>query len=162
MSKNLWIAVGGALVGALIVFLYNIGIAPTPPTLASGRCGGNPHCITVSIISVNGKPQIGTVADEKVKANENAVPIFWEIQNLTGNGLSYTFPANGIDFYPATTTKTATPAPAGEFNCTPQSSTRFKCDNRNKNMGSWPYTVTVQGPDPASTPPPLDPFIINN
>lgn len=162
-AKDLFVAAGAAVVGALVVIIYFILTAQTPAKPTTGPCsGGNPHCIIVSVINVGGMPKIQWIADENFKGN--GAPIFWDLQNLTGNAnVSYTFPAHGIDFYPATTTKTDPPAPPGEFtNCgtTGSGGTSFKCDDKNQSAGKWPYTVTVQGSD--STTLTQDPYIINN
>jgi len=160
MNKSIGVAIAAAVIGgAFALILKPVLFPPPPPPLLTGPCtSGNPHCKIVRVIMVAGKPQIQPIADESVNA---PAVIFWEIETA-----GYTFPANGINFYPASTTKDpGTAAPAGEFfNCGPlgTSTTVYKCNNKHTPggpPGPFGYTVTLSG-SPAV--PSLDPYILNN
>jgi hypothetical protein len=144
---NIFVAIAGAIIGGLIAIVYVLFVPNALPGSPRTACGGSPHCIDVSVITVGGKPQIALIADEPV--HDQGVAIFWKIATP-----GYRFPANGIEF-----NKPANPAPAGEFNCAPAGGTAFRCIDRYQNKGTFGYTVTLDG-DPRV--PPLDPFIINN
>lgn len=149
MNKSGVGAIGGAIVGALLVGIYFAVIKPPPIPLPA--CGPAANCIPVWVTDVAGEKWIHTIGEFRRKG---AGAIMWEIQDA-----SYTFPSNGIEF---PTTKPTHPAPPGEFpDCAPVNGSngkRFKC-NAKGNKGTYGYTVTVTGPD---TVPPLDPFVVNN
>jgi hypothetical protein len=145
MRTNVFVAVVGLIIGGLIVLLYNMFVAL--PARPLSPCGGSPHCLDVSVISVGGQPQIVPIADEPV--HDQGVMIFWKIATP-----GYSFPINGIAF-----NKPAFPTPSGELTCAPVNSTTFRCKDSYHTMGKFGYIVTLEG-SPAA--PPLDPFIINN
>jgi hypothetical protein len=156
MNKSLGVTIAAAIVGAALALILKHVLFPTPPL--TGPCSsGQDHCKVVRVITVAGQPQIQAISDERFTA---AGVMFWEIETA-----GYTFPAKGIDFYPATTTKLpATAAPAGEFfNCNPMpGNTVYKCNDKytpGGPPGPFGYTVTLDG-SPAVAP--LDPYILNN
>jgi len=152
MNRNVVVGIVGAIIGAVAVIVYQIFFPLPFPLPHTGPCsGGNPHCIVVSVITVDGMPQIQGIADERV--HDRGAVIFWEIGTA-----GYTFPNNGIEF-PAN--KPNHPAPNGEFNCMRMSSTTFKCIDNYNTMGPMGYVVTVQGSGSSATPAPLDPFVVN-
>ena len=133
---------------------------PSPPP-SKGPCDPshpNDHCIDVYVDTVGGKPQIRTIADEKVKA---AGAIFWIIRTP-----GYTFSASGIDFVHIGDKPNGSQAPEGEFvNCKPMPSdaTIFKCEDKYQNYNPpmmYGYKVTVDNP-PGTEAAHLDPFIVN-
>ena len=151
MNNTIAVAIGGVVVGALLVIGYNTYVAPQ-----TGPCtGGQAHCKIVRVITVNGQTQIQPISDETVNA---AGVIFWEIETA-----GYSFPAKGIDFYPATTTKPpANAAPVGEFhNCGPSPANNrvYTCNDKHSAMGTFGYTVTLTG---SAAVPPLDPYVVNH
>jgi hypothetical protein len=158
MNKSIGVAIVAAVIGgALALVLKPLLFPPEKPHLTGPCTSGQEHCKIVRVIMVAGKPQIQQISDESVNA---PAVIFWEIETA-----GYTFPANGINFYPASTTKDPnTAAPAGEFfNCglLGTSTTVYKCNNKHTAAGTGPfgYTVTLSGTPPV---PSLDPYIINN
>ena len=135
------------MVGALVVLAYFKFVAP--PAGSSNPCpGGERHCIPVYVITVGGKPKIADIPDHEVR--DQGAAIFWKIGTP-----GYTFPVNGIAFdKPSNPPSTPT-----EFNCNVQGNDTFKCIDKKNNLGTFGYTVKLQG-SPAV--PPLDPYIINN
>jgi hypothetical protein len=150
MRNNVLSAIGGLIVGALLVFLYFTGLAP----LTGGRpgpCPGNPHCIAISVSA----GVIAQIPDHQV--HDAGAVIYWYIATA-----GYSFPDKGIDFYPTPPKPAPNQAPPGEFkNCgpMPQDNTTYKCIDAYHTMGKFGYTVTLNG-SPAVTP--LDPYVINN
>jgi hypothetical protein len=147
MSRNVLVAVGGAIVGALIVFFYIKFIPPIPIPTPGPCAGSNPHCLVVSVITVNGQPQIAQIPDHPV--HDQGAAIFWEIGSQ-----GYSFPETGIAF-----NKQSAPTPTGEFACAPVNTRTFKCIDAYHTKGTFGYTITLEGSPQA---PPLDPFIVNN
>jgi hypothetical protein len=142
-NKSGLVAIGGAIVGALLVVLYFMVIQPAP--LA---CNSAANCIPVYVINVNGKRQIQSIPDFE-RHGQGA--IFWQIQTA-----GFTFPSDGIKF-----DKTPLP-PEGEFTeCAVMpgfDGKKFKC-NAKGTRGTYGYTVKVTG---SVAVPPLDPFVVNN
>jgi hypothetical protein len=151
MGKNLLIAIGSAIVGALLLFVLLPKPAPAPPV--AGPCkSGEKFCIPVYVIMVGDEYQVQQIAN--VTVSEGG-PIFWELADR-----NYTFPGNGIDF---DTPGKGTAAPKGEFKeCAPMPgfngpNTKFRC-TFGGSKGKFPYKVNVDG---LGTPKPLDPYIVN-
>ncbi len=148
--KNAFVAIAGVIVGALLLFIYNVLRSPAPPTPGAGPCNNpNEICIPVYVDSSD-PPQILVRKEKQVSS---AAVIFWEIGTS-----GYTFPQNGIEFSPS---KPVDPAPPGEFtDCVPQpgsNNTRFRC-NYKGDRGRFGYTVSLTGPVAV---PPLDPWVVN-
>jgi hypothetical protein len=160
MGKNVIVAVVSAIIGALLVVIYQ-GLVPVPPIpgpIGKAPCGNKEekHCIPVYVIMVGDTYEVQRIGNVEVK---DGGPIFWEIVSP-----GYTFPTTGalkgIDFE-----KTAkeNKAPDGEFSdCAPMpgpngKDTKFRCTFRG-NKGKFPYDVHIDGP---GNPKPLDPFIVN-
>jgi hypothetical protein len=149
MGKNVLVAIGSAIVGALLLFV----LLPKPAPQVPGPCkSGEKFCIPVYVIMVGDEYQVQGIANVEVKEGG---PIFWELGNA-----NYTFPANGIDF---DTPGKGTAAPKGEFKeCAPMPgyngpNTKFRC-TFGGSKGKFPYKVNVDG---LGTPKPLDPYIVN-
>jgi len=149
VNKSLIVAIGAAIVGALIVVTYNKLVPLAPPP---GACpGGDPHCIEVHVITVNGQAQIAPIADHYVR--DPGAVISWMIGTS-----GYTFPSDGIAF-----NKASNPPPTStEFiNCHNAGADKFQCTDRKQSLGTFGYTVKLDasGVPPVSS---LDPFVINN
>jgi hypothetical protein len=148
--RNLFVAIAGVIIGGVIALAYVLFVPNALLGLPGSQrtvCGGDPHCLEVSVIPVGGQLQIAPIADHIEQ--DQGVVIFWKIATP-----GYRFPANGIAF-----NKPGNPAPHAEFNCGPVSNTTFRCTDRNQSKGTFGYTVTLDGVPPV---PPLDPYIINN
>jgi hypothetical protein len=155
MNKNVVVAIVSAIVGASIVLIYRalLPFPPPPPPPPPGPCtAANEHCIEIKVISVHGKPQIASIADEPVHA-AGAV-IFWTIKNTGSQNYSFA-DDNAIDFR-----KQDAPTPPNEFTpCGKMNGTTFKCIDKYNNKGTFGYWVKLDGSPPVDS---LDPFIINN
>lgn len=156
MNRTFAVAIVAAVVGAAVVYF-----AIPRPTQA---CAGGGHCRPVSIIIVGGVAKIQDIPDEYFA--QNGV-MKWELDDAAV-AAGYYFPNDGINFYPATTSKASSnQAPANEFSgckaMPPGSSnpTKFQCDNARTRNGTWGYTVTVKNSGSTAAPPPLDPYIVN-
>jgi hypothetical protein len=90
MNKTISAAVLSAIVGALIVFGYFKFVA-APPGPPHPCPGGDRHCIEVSVIVVDEKPQIAPIPDLEVR--DQGATISWMIATP-----GYTFPDQGIAF----------------------------------------------------------------
>jgi hypothetical protein len=147
MNKTVFAAVLSAIAGALIVFGYFTFVAP-PPGPPRPCPGGDRHCLEVSVIVVDGRPQIAPIPDLEVR--DQGATISWMIATP-----GYTFPDAGIAFdKPSNPPSTST-----EFvNCHRQGNGTFRCTDRKNTLGKFGYTVKLEG-SPAVAP--LDPFIIN-
>jgi hypothetical protein len=97
MSKNIAIAVGAAIVGALIIFLYNLIIAPPiAPARPPAPCTGNNCFVYISVYGedCSNPDNIQAAPPAAPIKRGNANPrIEWAI--VTGG---FTFASNGIDF----------------------------------------------------------------
>ncbi len=98
MSKNIAIAIGAAIVGALLVFLYNaIVVAPIPPVQPPLPCNQGTCPIAVSVYGDCSNPNNIVAGPDPApidKRNRNPI-LEW---NLPQGG-PYTFAANGVDFH---------------------------------------------------------------
>ena len=149
MSRNVFIAIAAAIVGALIVVFYNILVPPlVPPTKPLQACS-KPKC-DVSITVYNNDCSISTnilaAPDRAPIARGNQNPnIEWTIATD-----GFTFPANGIDF-----------GGDSQFtNGNRQGPTKFRWMDKNSDDQYHKYTVNLLRPDGTACPP-LDPGVIN-
>ncbi|HXU56783.1 MAG TPA: hypothetical protein VN744_15195 [Casimicrobiaceae bacterium] len=99
MSKNIAIAVGAAIVGALIVFIYNVFVAPPiAPARLPTACAGNNCPVSVSVYGedCSNPDNIQAAPPAAPIKRGNANPrIEWTIVASSG----FTFASNGIDFH---------------------------------------------------------------
>jgi hypothetical protein len=155
MNKNLALGVVAVVVAAIAILYFTVFKPPEPRLLS--RCGGNPHCREVSVKMVGGVATIESIQD----ATFTAPGIMqWEIVTE-----GYSFPGDGINFYPTPPKPSPNQAPAGEFhNCKAMPPTRpnptsYQCNVKHDAIGKWAYLVTLQkagSPDVV-----LDPFVVN-
>jgi hypothetical protein len=141
------VGLASALIGALIVFGYFMFVVR--PSGPSRPCpGSDRHCIEVSVVTVNGQPRIHDIPDHIV--TDQGATISWMIATP-----GYTFPDDGIAFdKPGNPPTTST-----EFvNLHRQGNGTFRCNDRKNNLGTFGYTVRLDGSPPVA---PLDPFIVN-
>ena len=149
MSRNIFITIAAAIVGALIVVCYNILVPPSPPAppLAPQACD-KPKCdvgITVygdcsNANAISAYPDVLPV--KRGNGNPN---IEWTI---TSTG--YKFAANGIDFHgdPEFTNGGA------------QGPTKFRWMDKNADTNYHKYAINLLRSD-GSACAPKDPGIIN-
>ncbi len=155
MNKNLAFGVVAVVVAVLAVLYFTV-FKPDDAKLLSG-CSGNPHCRDVSVKTVGGVAKIQPIPDDEFTAPG---VMRWEIVTE-----GYSFPGDGINFYPTPPKPSPNQAPADEFhNCKAMPPTRpnptsFQCNVKHGAIGKWAYLVTVQktgSPDVV-----LDPFVVN-
>ena len=97
MTRNVAIAVGAAIVGALIVLLYEITIAPTTPPLSPPPpCNQGTCPIAITVYGDCTKPNaIFAFPDPDSIDKRNRSPVIeWTVTTA-----GYTFAPNGIDFH---------------------------------------------------------------
>ena len=156
MNKSVLVAGGAAIAGALIVLVLVYFNFIAPPGGPPSPCpGGDPHCIVVNVITVQGQPQIDAIPAHYV--HDPGVVISWMI-GPEGYSEGYSFPADGIAFNkPSNPPTTST-----EFvNCHTAGAKKFVCTDKHNSVGAFGYSVKLDaapGVGPVAT---LDPFIIN-
>lgn len=155
MNKSLAFGVVAVVVAALAALYFTVFKSPEPKLLAG--CTPNPHCRNVSVTIVNGVAKIESIADAEFDAPGL---MRWEIVTE-----GYSFPGDGINFYPTPPKPSPNQAPVPEFhNCKAMPPTRpnptsYQCNVKHDAIGKWAYLVTVQkagSPDVV-----LDPFVVN-
>jgi len=150
MSRNIFIAIAAAIVGALIVVFYYIIVppAPLPPPGAPVACN-TPNCpIAVTVYGdCSNANVIAAYPDPLPVKRGNGNPnIEWTI----GDEYPYTFAANGIDFHgdPQFT------------NGNRQGPKKFKWMDKNSDDQYHKYAINLLRAD-GSACPTKDPGIIN-
>jgi hypothetical protein len=147
MSRNVGVAIAAAVVGALVVVLYNVLVPHPAPPLPPPPCNQGTCPITVSIYSgdcSNPSNILAAPDTAPIKRGNNSPRIEWTI---VADG--YTFAANGIDFH----------GDAQFYNGGPVGSTKFQWFDRNQDDKYHKYSINLL--HNGSACPPLDPGIIN-
>src|SRR5258706_12562490 len=148
MSKNIVIAVGAAIVGALIGSFYNVFMAPPiAPARPPMACAGNNCFVDVSVWENCSNPDNIQAAPPAAPIKRgNANPrIEWTIR--TGG---FTFASNGIDFHGDSQFHNGQGLANGA---------KFQWFNTNSDSPYHKYTINLLHDGVAC--PPLDPGIIN-
>jgi hypothetical protein len=150
MTKNIAIAVGAAIVGALVVFFYNVFIAaPIAPARTPVACAGNNCKVDISVYGedCSNTDNIQAAPDAAPIKRGNANPrIEWTI--VTGG---FTFAPNGIDF-----------RGNSEFHDPRQlGPTKFQWFDTNSETAAHYHKYTINLVHDGVACPPLDPGIIN-
>jgi hypothetical protein len=125
----------------------------------AAACSGQPHCIIINVSIAGSSANIQDPGTYTVEANQHSPVLFWEIQTA-----GYSFPNDGIDFYPMPP-KPANQAPPSAFKvCHPigQGNTQFQCTDDNSNKGTFAYKITLQNSSSVPQVQPIDPLIVNN
>jgi hypothetical protein len=147
MSKNIAIAIGAAILGALLVFLYNaIVVPPIPPIQPPLPCNQGTCPIAVSVYGDCSNPNNIVASPDPApidKRNHNPI-IDWSLPE----GGPYTFAANGIDFHGDT-----------QFSCRQAGPQKFQCNDANSDAKYHKYAINVLNSGAAC--PTRDPGIIN-
>ena len=146
MNRNIAIAIGAAIVGALIVFLYYIIVPPAPSEGPEAKCVGAKCFVDIYVYGECGNPNvISAIPPVKPIARGNANPLIeWTIR--TGG---YTFASNGIDFH----------GDSQFSNPRPQGSTKFQWSDANSDTLYHKYAINLLHNGAAC--PTQDPGIIN-
>lgn len=146
MSRNIFIAIAAAIIGALVVVCYYIIIAPPVPPVASQLCD-KPKCeIAITVYGdCSNANLIAAYPDPLPVKRGNGNPnIEWTI------GAGYKFAANGIDFH-------GDP----EFtNGQQQGPTKFRWMDKNSDGNYHKYAINLLRAD-GSACAPKDPGVIN-
>jgi hypothetical protein len=150
MSKNIVIAVGAAIVGALIAFLYNLIIAPPiAPARLPVPCAGNNCFVHISVYGgdCSNPDNIQAAPPAAPIKRGNANPrIEWSI--VTDG---FTFASNGIDFHGDS--QFHDPQPLG--------SKKFQWFDTNSETTPTYHKYAINLLHDGVACPPLDPGIIN-
>ena len=148
MSRNVFIAIAAAIVGALVVVCYQILVPPTPQPPGVVPPCNSPNCdVAIWVYGDCSNPNVISAEPDvlPVKRGNGNPNIFWTIQTD-----GYSFAENGIDFHgdPQFT------------NGQRQGAKKFKWMDKNDDDSYHKYAVNLIR-DKGSACAPKDPGIIN-
>ena len=153
MSRNIFIAIAAAIVGALIVVFYNILVptAPAPMRGPAAKCDGStarPCEITITVYGDCGDANYIAANPDPLPVDKrgNNPNIDWEIDSANAG---YKFAPNGIDFHGSTVFTNSQPG-----------ATKFRWQDKNADHEYHKYAINLLRPD-GSACAPKDPGVIN-